>query len=127
MTWTERQTLYFLLCTKHLIPSIGIRSNQSLGLATTDTCWNDHSTITGAAAGLPPLTDLTTFVWDGTSVMTGKRNGVAAKRNRIHPTLVSFHYICHKLALANSDSDYVLKGIKCTVENIASAWKYFAS
>ena len=58
------------------------------------------------------------FVSDGASVMTGKNSGVAARLKNLQPTLISFHCICHNLALANSDADHSLKPVKNTVTNL---------
>ena len=45
---------------------------------------------------------------DGASVMTGKRNGVAALLRRECKLLLNVHCICHRLALACGDAnDYV--------------------
>jgi hypothetical protein len=45
------------------------------------------------------------LVTDGASTMTGKINGLAARIKREHPTVLSVHYICHRLALACTDSN----------------------
>ena len=44
------------------------------------------------------------LVSDGASVMTGHRNGLAAKLEEVNKNMISFHCICHKLALAWTDT-----------------------
>lgn len=51
------------------------------------------------------LTNLKGLVTDGDSVMTGKKNGVATKLKELNPVLISVHCICHKLALACTDTN----------------------
>ena len=72
-----------------------------------------------------PTNLMSSFVSDGASVMTGKKSGVAARLKNLQPTLISFHCICHNLALANSDADHSLKPIKNAVTNLTTAWKFF--
>lgn len=72
-----------------------------------------------------PTNLMSSFVSDGASVMTGKNSGVAARLKNLQPTLISFHCICHNLALANSDADHSLKPVKNTVTNLTTAWKFF--
>ena len=43
---------------------------------------------------------LKSFVSDGANVMVGERNGVTARLKLLNQSLVNFHCICHKLALA---------------------------
>jgi len=51
------------------------------------------------------------LVLDGASVMTGHRNGLAAKLKEVNENMISFHCIFHKLALACTDTlkelDYI--------------------
>ena len=68
---------------------------------------------------------MSSFVLDGASVMTGKNSAIAARLKNLQPTLISFHCICHNLALANSDADHSLKPVKNTVTNLTTAWKFF--
>ena len=51
------------------------------------------------------LTNLKGLVTDGDSVMTGKKNGVATKLKELNPVLISVYCICHKLALACTDTN----------------------
>lgn len=37
--------------------------------------------------------------------MTGKKNGVTTKLKELNPVLISVHCICHKLALACTDTN----------------------
>ena len=68
---------------------------------------------------------MSSFVSDGASDMTGKNSGVAATLKNLQPTLISFHCICHNLAMANIDTDHSLKPVKKTVTNLTAAWKFF--
>ena len=72
-----------------------------------------------------PMNLMSSFVSDGASVMTGKNSGVAARLKNLQPTLISFHCICHNLALAKSDADHSLKPVKNTITNLTTAWKFF--
>ena len=47
---------------------------------------------------------LSSFVSDGPAVMTGSRSGVATKLKELNPQLINFHCVCHRLALACTDS-----------------------
>ena len=58
------------------------------------------------------LTNLKGLATDGASVMTGKKNGVATKLKELNPVLISVHCICHKLALACTDTNKEIDYIK---------------
>ena len=47
---------------------------------------------------------LSSFVSDGAAVITGTTNGVAARLKQLNPQLINFHCVCHRLALACTDS-----------------------
>ena len=68
------------------------------------------------------------FVSDRASVMTGIHNGVAARLKRVNNVMLNFHCICHRLALACSDSEneteYVTAYIK-EVEGILTQIRKF--
>ena len=53
--------------------------------------------------GLDPK-KLSLFVSDRAAVRTGTRNGVGAKLKQLNPHFINFHSICHRLALACTDS-----------------------
>ncbi|CAG2224947.1 unnamed protein product [Mytilus edulis] len=59
------------------------------------------------------------FVSDGASVMVGKKNGVAAKLKNIVPTLLSVHCICHRLALACTDTNKDIEYIRGRLFNLS--------
>lgn len=46
------------------------------------------------------VSELSSVVTDGASVMTGKLNGLCARLSQEFPCLISVHCICHRLALA---------------------------
>lgn len=69
--------------------------------------------------------NLKSFVSDGASVMTGVRNGVAARLRRINKVLLNFHCICHKLALACADTGDNVKYIMEVEGILKETWKFF--
>ena len=48
--------------------------------------------------------DVSSFGSDGASVMTGRKNGVAGRLQRLNCNLISIHCIAHRLALATSQA-----------------------
>ena len=71
------------------------------------------------------LNCLTGFTSDGASVMVGKRSGVAARLKQVNPVLINVHCICHRLALACTDSNESLSYIK-NIENwLRQLWQFF--
>ena len=77
-------------------------------------------------AGLE-LDQLKGFASDGASVMTGKQEGVAAKFKSLDKckTMISIHCICHRLALACSDTGDELKFIQNFEKTLLDLWKFF--
>ena len=65
------------------------------------------------------------LVSDGASVMTGHRNGLAAKLKEVNKNMISFHCICHKLALACTDTLKELDYISRVQDHLRTLWKYF--
>lgn len=57
--------------------------------------------------------------------MTGKKNGLAARIKKEHPTVVSVHCICHRLALACTDSNKDCKFVADTSDILRYLWKFF--
>ena len=64
------------------------------------------------------------FSSDGASVMLGKNNGAAARLRDHNPKLINIHCVCHKLALACSDSDSEIQCTKQIQETLFDLWKY---
>ena len=68
---------------------------------------------------------LSSVASDGAAVMTGERSGVAAHLKEVNSKVIAFHCLCHKLALActdtTSDIDYI-KNIELWVRQL---WKMF--
>ena len=62
---------------------------------------------------------------DGASVMIGKTNGVAAKLRQSNDKLLNMHCVCHRLALACTDSCQELKFIKKVEDVLRQLWYYF--
>ena len=57
--------------------------------------------------------------------MTGKKNGVATKLKELNPVLISVHCICHKLALACTDTNKEIDYIKRVEDILRQLWAYF--
>ena len=74
-----------------------------------------------------PLHDLKAFASDGASVMTGKKEGVAARFKNLEAckTLLSIHCICHWLALACSDTGDELSFVNDFKTTMMQLWKFF--
>ncbi|XP_070580157.1 zinc finger protein 862-like [Ptychodera flava] len=69
---------------------------------------------------------MSSFVSDGASVMIGKRNGVAAKlRREVNSSLISLHCVCHRLALACTDTNADIKYINKVHDWLGSLWRFF--
>ena len=62
---------------------------------------------------------------DGASVMVGKLNGVAARLRKVNPKLINLHCVCHRLALAATDTCSELKPIKSVEDVLRQVWYYF--
>ena len=71
------------------------------------------------------LERLTGFTSDGASVMVGKKSGVAARLKQVNPALLNVHCICHRLALACTDSNESLNYIKNLEIWLRQLWQYF--
>ncbi|XP_067848205.1 uncharacterized protein [Heptranchias perlo] len=60
-----------------------------------------------------PVQQMASLVTDGGEPMTAERGGVAARLKEANPALVSFHCLCHRLALAGTaacpDCRYLLR------------------
>ncbi|CAC5383238.1 unnamed protein product [Mytilus coruscus] len=63
---------------------------------------------------------------DGASVMVGKRGGLVAKIKRDRPSLLAIHCICHRLALACTDTNvHDLLYMKDVESYVTQIWKTF--
>ena len=65
-----------------------------------------------------PFSNVTGFSSDGASVMLGKNNDVAARLRDHNPKPISIHCVCHKLALACSDSYFEIHCVKHIQETL---------
>ena len=67
------------------------------------------------------------FTSDGASVMTGHQSGVAARLSEHEncQTRLSVHFICHRLALACSDTGDELSYIQEFEKTLLQLWKFF--
>ncbi|XP_071122736.1 zinc finger protein 862-like [Mytilus edulis] len=68
---------------------------------------------------------LCSFVSDGASVMVGSRSGVAAKLKEMNPLVISIHCICHRLALACTDTLQNVSYIKNVHLWLMQLWSMF--
>ena len=73
------------------------------------------------------LSHLKPFSSDGASVMTDAEGGVAAKFREINDckTMINVHCICHRLALACSDTRGELQIVKDFELTMTQLWKFF--
>ena len=71
------------------------------------------------------MTRFTGFTSDGASVMLGKKTGVAARLKQVNPVLLNVHCICHRLALACTDSNESLSYIKNLETWLRQLWQFF--
>lgn len=69
---------------------------------------------------------LSSFVSDGASVMTGKNTGVAKRlKESVNKELINIHCICHRLALACTDTLEDVSYIKQVQLWLVQLWKLF--
>lgn len=64
------------------------------------------------------LQNLSSMASDGAAVMTGARSGVATRLKEVNSQVITFHCLCHKLALACTN-------IKNTELWLRQLWKIF--
>ena len=62
---------------------------------------------------------------DGASVMVGKNNGVGAKLQQRNSKLLNMHCVCHRLALACTDTCQEFKYIGEVEDVLRQLWYYF--
>ena len=68
---------------------------------------------------------LASFSSDGASVMTGKRNGIAAKLRSEIMSLINVHCICHRLALACADVCDSVTYLQQVEKILYQLWSFF--
>ena len=71
------------------------------------------------------LKNLKSLATDGAAVMIGKNNGVAAQLKELNPVIINVHCICHKLALACTDTNKEIAYIKRVEDTLRQLWTYF--
>lgn len=71
------------------------------------------------------IKDVMGLATDGASVMVGTREGVASKLKRDNPCTISIHCVCHRLALACTDSNEDTKYIQDVCDILRQTWKHF--
>ena len=62
---------------------------------------------------------------DGASVMVGRKGGLATLLKKQNPSLISVHCVCHRLALACTDTNTELKIIGDMELTLLQLWKLF--
>ena len=71
-----------------------------------------------------PLKNLRALATDGASVITGKTRSLAARLKKDVKSLVAVPCVCHKLALASTDTD-VIQVIKNVQTEVTQLWNIF--
>jgi DNA polymerase III epsilon subunit-like protein len=71
------------------------------------------------------LKSMSSFVSDGASVFLGCNNGVAQKLRNEVPSLINIHCICHRLALACTDTLGDLAYVKEVQDTLRQLWQFF--
>lgn len=85
-----------------------------------------HGVITNQLQALQiPLKNLRGLATDGASVMTGKNRGLATLLKKDVISLVAVHCVCHRLALACTDTNVELEMIKNVETEVTQLWKVF--
>ncbi len=69
------------------------------------------------------LENMAGFVSHGAAVMTGRQRGLATQLKEIIPSLLSFHCICHKLALACGDTVESIGYLQKVCDYLTELWK----
>ncbi|XP_041375652.1 zinc finger protein 862-like [Gigantopelta aegis] len=72
-----------------------------------------------------PTANLAALVTDGASVMTGQISGLATRLKEVIPHLITFHCVCHKLALSCGDTDDCSEYISVVTKYLTELWKLF--
>lgn len=71
------------------------------------------------------LQNMMSIATDGAAVMTGKRNGLAAKLRSLNKKMISFHCVCHRLALSCVDANDEANYISVVETILRQLWKFF--
>lgn len=62
---------------------------------------------------------------DGASVMIGQKDGLSAKLKQLNKGLIASHCVCHRLALACTDTNSNLKCVGNVETYMLQLWKLF--
>lgn len=68
---------------------------------------------------------ITCLCTDGASVMIGKKDGLSAKLKQLNKGLIATHCVCHRLALACTDTNSNLKCVGNVETYMLQLWKLF--
>ena len=71
------------------------------------------------------IKDMMGLATDGASVLVGTREGVASKLKQDNPCIIAIHCVCHRLALACTDSNEYTKYIQDVSGILRQTWKHF--
>jgi len=71
------------------------------------------------------IKDVMGLATDGASVMLGTREGVASKLKGDNPCIIAVHCVCHRQALACTDSNEDTKYIQDVSDVLRQTWKHF--
>ena len=78
--------------------------------------WNDN--------GLE-ITNMSSFGSDGANVMTGRREGVAARLKRLNSNLISIHCVAHRLALAAGQASETIPYLRKFKEILCNLFYFY--
>ena len=71
------------------------------------------------------IKNLSSMASDGAAVMTGARSGVATRLKEVNSQVITFHCLCHKLALACTNTTSDISYIKNVELWLRQLWKMF--
>ena len=76
-------------------------------------------------SSLLDIKKFTGLATDGAAVMVGTREGLAFKLRRDNPCMITIHCVCHRLALACTDSNEDTKYIQDVSNILRQTWQHF--
>ena len=129
-------TLQFVTFIKYYDQNLGDARTHFVGISdvlegsvdTTATAETIHDCLINLLNSLDfEIQNAKAFTSDGASVMTGHQSAVATRLSEHEncQTMLSVHCICHRLALACSDTGDELSYIQEFEKNFLQLWKFF--
>ena len=71
------------------------------------------------------ITNMSSFGSDGANVMTGRREGVAARLKRLNSNLISIHCVAHRLALAAGQASETIPYLRKFKEILSNLFYFY--